>query len=57
MLRWWELLRPTPRLDEDEWEGVQTMSRARYAARLTGWERVESVIDRPPDVMAGLGNG
>jgi hypothetical protein len=24
-------------MDEEEWERVRAMSRARYAARLTGW--------------------
>ena len=37
MVRWWEYFRPTPQMDEAEWEHVRTTSRARYAARLTKW--------------------
>jgi hypothetical protein len=37
MMRWWEFFRPTPRMDEEEWERVRSMSRARFATRVTGW--------------------
>ena len=36
-VRIWDYFRLTPRLDADEVERVQTMSRARYAARMTAW--------------------